>query len=354
MRGAFDHIGAWGLGGVSSRGGTIRAAGVRGFATEVRILGADPTAFVRAVGLAPEVLDHDDIPIAEARLVALLEKAAGDLACPDLGLRIAARHDLGMLGPLALVIANSGTAEQAFVAATRYLGFHSDALRLWRTDDPHGDPRVVAIRYDGHDPVVPPVQAMDAGLGFVHRALELMLGENYGLVSVELSYEPAAPLEVYRTFYGVPVATGAGAAFLRVRAGIFDQPILGARDSLRVQAETYLRTLLPDPADVVARVQRIIRETLVIGSVPLPTVARMLRIEPRTLQRRLADLGVSFTRIVDDVRRDEARRLLTLTDLSFLEVSSRLGFAEQATFSRASRRWWGVPPRGVRARSGTR
>jgi AraC-like DNA-binding protein len=58
----------------------------------------------------------------------------------------------------------------------------------------------------------------------------------------------------------------------------------------------------------------------------------------------LAGLGRSFTGVVDDFRREEAARLLRQPGLPLVEVASRLGHAEQTSFTRAFRRWTGSTP----------
>jgi len=73
-----------------------------------------------------------------------------------------------------------------------------------------------------------------------------------------------------------------------------------------------------------------------------------LTIHPRTVQRRLAAEGSSFATILDTVRREEARRYLTTTDMPMSQVSSLIGLSEQATFTRCCRRWWGTTPTAVR------
>jgi AraC-like DNA-binding protein len=65
---------------------------------------------------------------------------------------------------------------------------------------------------------------------------------------------------------------------------------------------------------------------------------------PRTLQRRLEQLGTSYQRLLDDVRRDTARRLLVDTDLDAGEVAFFLGFEELNSFTRAFHAWEGVTP----------
>jgi AraC-like DNA-binding protein len=71
-------------------------------------------------------------------------------------------------------------------------------------------------------------------------------------------------------------------------------------------------------------------------------VARCLATSPCTLQRRLAAEGVSYQRVLDDWRKDAARRHLAASALSIGEVAYLLGFFEPAPFHRAFKRWFGV------------
>lgn len=70
----------------------------------------------------------------------------------------------------------------------------------------------------------------------------------------------------------------------------------------------------------------------------------------RTPQRRLADFGRSFSDVVEELRREEAARLLATTGLHLEEVASRLGHSERTSFTRAFRRWTGAAPEAWKAR----
>ena len=84
-------------------------------------------------------------------------------------------------------------------------------------------------------------------------------------------------------------------------------------------------------------------------------VAAEIHVSPRTLQRRLGELGTSYQALLDDVRRETARRLLGATDLDAGEVAFLLGFEELNSFTRAFAGWEGVTPsrwrEGSRARA---
>lgn len=329
---------------------TIRSSGIGGFAPIVAGLGGDPAALAHAVGLDPAALDDDDTPIPDWRLAELLEIAAVEIGCPDLGLQMANRHGLDMLGPLAVVLVNSATGADALDAAARYLAVHASAIAVEAVPDPYGDPSILALRYSSHPGGPAPIQATDAGLGFLHRALTLLLGsEDYGLHSVELPYHPVAPVSRYEEFYRARVRVGRPEAMLRVSADITTRPIAGADEEVRRQAVAYLESLLPTGAEDWAGRSRVaIAEALALTPVTLASVARLLAVHERTLQRRLRDEGTSFAEILDDVRRQWAHRLLTQGTTPFHEISTRLGFAEQATLTRSCRRWWGTTPREVR------
>jgi AraC-like DNA-binding protein len=72
--------------------------------------------------------------------------------------------------------------------------------------------------------------------------------------------------------------------------------------------------------------------------------AEIARASVRTLHRRLAAEGLTYGRLVDQARFDAARDLLRQPCCSLVEVSLRLGYSDQAHFTRAFRRWTGVPP----------
>jgi AraC-like DNA-binding protein len=82
----------------------------------------------------------------------------------------------------------------------------------------------------------------------------------------------------------------------------------------------------------------------------LPTTATAVRIPERTLQRRLAEEGVSHSALVDDVRRSLAVKYLGSANVSVTEIAYMLHFADPTVFSRAFKRWTGESPAAYRKR----
>jgi AraC-like DNA-binding protein len=96
--------------------------------------------------------------------------------------------------------------------------------------------------------------------------------------------------------------------------------------------------------DIVARAAEVVRLLLADGAASLSSVAERLHMPARTLQRRLADQGLSFSQLIEDVRKRLARTYLQQPEIPLTEIALLLGYSESSAFSRAFRQWYGVSP----------
>jgi AraC-like DNA-binding protein len=333
----------------------VRAAGLRGLVPLVDRLGGDGAALLARFEVPADAPDTDDAVIRTPVAAQLLEVAAAERDCPDLGLRLAGQQNIAVLGPLAIAIENSPTLGDALDCATRFLFVHSPALTVALVPDPSGRPGVVGLRYGSAEDsggsgygMLPP-QSVDLGLGLLHRIVLLLGGGRYGLRSVHLPHAPLAPVARYTEFFGADVRFGQAAAVLRVPHRLAEQPVAGGNRLLRDVALEYMRSHFPAPEPSVAdQVRQLLVRSLGAARVDIAAIARPLRMHARTLQRRLAAEGASFDQILDDVRRQTAHRLITTTDVPFTQVTAMVSLTEQSALSRAVRRWYGVSPRELR------
>lgn len=327
----------------------VRAAGLRGLPGLIDEIGGSGTALLSRFGVDARALDTDDAVLDTRDAARILETAAAELGCPDLGLRLAARQDIAVLGPLAIAIQNSDTLGEALDCATRFLFVHSPALTVTAVADPSHRPGVAGLRYGSTEMDPLPPQVADSGLGLLHRIIVLLGGGRYGLRSVHLPHPPFAPVARYTEFFGADVRFGQRDAVLRVPQSLTGARVAGGNRVLRDVALDYMRHHFPAPAETAAdRVRRLITQSLGSAPVGIAAIARMLRMHPRTLQRRLAAEGTTYDAILDDVRRQAAFRLVSDTDLPFAQVTAMVGLTEQSALTRAVRRWYGLSPRELR------
>ncbi|MFC7265881.1 AraC family transcriptional regulator [Streptomyces lutosisoli] len=327
----------------------VRSAGLQKFRQVVEGLGGDANAYARKAGLPDGALDTDELLVEDTALAAVLEIAAADLGCPDLGLRVAEAQDFGMLGPLAVAIQHSASVADALECTSRYLFVHARDLSVSLVDDPDGARGVVGLRYSFGAGVRPLPQATDMTTLFVHRAVMFLVGGDYGLRSVDLPHQPVAARTRYEDAFGARVRFGRDSALLRVPSSLLSRPLDGVDETLRRLALAFLSRHSPEAGPVVAaKVRAVLDQSLGTGSTDLVDVARVLAVHPRTLQRQLAAEGESFASILEGVRRARARTYLTTTDMPLAQVSNLVGFAEQAVLTRCARRWWGRTPTALR------
>jgi AraC-like DNA-binding protein len=331
----------------------FRSASLRGFRTVVAEAGGDADVLVAGVGLAPDILDQDDLLVDGVRSAALLEIAAERLACPDLGLRMARQQSLSVLGALSIALASSPTLGATLPIVNRYLFVHSSFASFELGPDPAGVAGTSALYYRPARPTGP-VQPVDLSLGFIHRGISFLNGGDYALREVWLPYNAPGRPELYEEFYGAPVVLGSpvsDAAVLRIPNELPARPLAGRDEPMHQLAIAFLdRMSSRGESDLLLRTREVVRHTLGAGTADQAAVAHLLHLHPRTLQRRMESHGVTFREVVDDVRRERALHLLATTTLPLGYVAGMCGFAEQASFSRAARRWWGCSPTAMRRR----
>lgn len=130
---------------------------------------------------------------------------------------------------------------------------------------------------------------------------------------------------------------------------ILDLPItMSDPDALRLAREQCERELdrLGYQQSYVARV----RAVLGAHERELPSLeetASQLGASARTIKRKLAEEGSSYSNLVEEVQAARALSLLK-SELTVDEIANRLGYSDAANFTRAFRRWTGKTPSAFR------
>jgi AraC-like DNA-binding protein len=88
----------------------------------------------------------------------------------------------------------------------------------------------------------------------------------------------------------------------------------------------------------------LLRKKLLIGDCSMDSVAQLLGMHRRTLDRRLQRHGLHYGELLESVQTDLARQLLADTTMQVQQVAEALRFSNAANFATAFRRWTGVTP----------
>ena len=314
----------------------------------LRESGSDATAIERQLGLPPGSEHAEEVALTGQDFERLLEVAAQALDDPLLALHLPERlrwqsYNVGELAAYA-----SPTLGEAFERVVRYASLFYAPLSF--ACEVKGEDFVVVQRLRG---------AVDAGRYANEFALAstLFYARRYSGVLLQpraVSFAHAEPpeLERVRQHFGTPnVRYRRRENSLVFALADVDRPSLGGDPRLLATAEKLADTALaevPATDDFIGSVAAQLRTRLSHTTIDARTIARRLRLSPRTLQRRLEDAGTTFSALVDGVRRDAALEAICDHSLTLEQAAQRVGFSDAKAFGRAFKRWTGRSPGAYR------
>ena len=132
------------------------------YAPLARSLGLSPERLARLVGLDLSTLNDLDSRIPARAFAELLERSAEAAKVEDFGLRLAESRDVGILGPIGIVIYQEPDLRSALRSLVRYLPVHNESLAL-RLEEERG----IALLS---------LEVRSSGLDDVRQVTELSLG----------------------------------------------------------------------------------------------------------------------------------------------------------------------------------
>ncbi|AKT38617.1 AraC family transcriptional regulator [Chondromyces crocatus] len=315
--------------------------------------GIEPRVLCERVHLRPDELKSIErrIPLqAYADLLAYLARTFDD---PGLPVHVAQGMRLEELHVMGFVIATSKSGREALERLTRYAVLLSDNAS-WQLDDPSGP----------NEATIHATAASTFSLG-ERLAAELSLcsclhcfreSSTPSLTPTRVTFRHPAPRDVsaHERFFGTTIEFGAPTDSFSFDRALLAKTPRGADAALsaffvnhaeELRRRTRAATALPD------RVRDAIALEMNAGEPTTDTIARRLGTSERSLRRHLAAEGVSFRDLLDEVRRESAEQLLREGKIAIPDVAFLLGFSDVSTFTRAFKRWCGIPPGKYRERA---
>jgi AraC-like DNA-binding protein len=180
----------------------------------------------------------------------------------------------------------------------------------------------------------------------ISRLIGLLLGQDHRPTRILLNYESPGYEDKYQQAFRCPVEFEQTHCEYRFSGEELSQSLAEADANTAEICEESCRKLLNQmdiEEDIISRICHLLLSTP--GEFPkLDAVAQKLSLGARTLRRRLNELGTSYQRILDDVRRELAIEYLRTTNLTVQEIAELLGYSEVTNFRRAFMRWVELSP----------
>ena len=324
-----------------SRPRFVRSALLLAFAEAARSLGLDPYHMLRRAGLPVAALDHADYQIPVSRVQALLADSAKSANSEEFGLLVGRAFKLSLKGPLGLLMREQTDVRAALEVLQRYLRYQNDNVEI-RTEPVGGGLMVVP------ELISPRTRAsrhmIDLTIAMYVQIFRGLLGDGWMPARVALARPAPADAEPYRTLLGA-VEFGASFTGFLMTNGDLATSLGGSDPQMAREIARYIEASgAPHGARASETVSGLILRLLPDGECSIDRVAQHLGVDRRTVHRRLAAEGKSFTQLLEIARRDVATWQLSHGDQPLTEVTALVGFSSLSTFSRWFRTAYGMQP----------
>ncbi len=305
--------------------------------------GLMPETLLKSQGLPSHTLDNPNHRLSFVDFDQMLCTAANQLGDAHLGLHLGETARIGHLGISGLL---QTACSNGWEVMPRLMRFSSLTMTAFRDDFVVEEDRATLFwRCELPAPMTASHHQAELDFSLSLSLAAQLTGTAARPLRVKFRHAPPEDRSTINAFFGCPVLWGAEVDSLCFPTALLDRPINLGADAVSLQTlETLCAQQLQDiqaqsDPEWLRAARSAIVESLPEGQVLLAQVAPHTGHTARQLQKLLAERGLSFRQLVDDIRLELAERYLSNTELSLVEIAIRLGFSEQSAFQRAYRRW---------------
>jgi len=327
--------------------GTASVAALRQYVRYADAKGIAVDPLFEKAGLKPEILDSDEGRIGGEQLQAFIHLLAEHTGNPVLGLETGDYVQPGSYSVLGYITMSCATLGEAVTRIAPYEKLVGDmgTTRLKMK----GDCATLIWTCNFTDPVVWPQVVDNVFASWINYARWLADTTDATPLEVRLRRPSPGPEheKAYALRWQCPVQFNAeedSVTFAQtLLATRLRQPDPLLRKTLEAHALSQL-ALLDTDTDLTSKVKQSIQKQLAEGITRQDMVAEDLGMTSRTLQRKLSQEGVSYQKLLDEVRQQMAEDYLQNTDMSIPDIALRLGYSETTSFHRKFKAATGKTP----------
>jgi AraC-like DNA-binding protein len=290
-------------------------------------------------GITAEQLSDPSARLTYQQMLLLAENLMRLYPEETLGLDLGKAININQFGMLGYAILSCADLRSAVRLGLKYHTLVDPAFtfEMAENDD------TTAIRLTSHIPFESMYRMLcDVFVGIFVTLARFLSGRNdIQAREVHLNHPRPQYVEAYEALCQCPVLFDQPRTEIIFDTHILDIPVAMADSATAAMAESQCAEILArmGPKEgIVAKVRRILLRNP--GTFPpVDEVASQLATSTRTLSRSLQDVGTSYQRILDEVRKEMAIEYLRNSNLPIEELAALVGYSDPSNFRKAFRRW---------------
>jgi len=323
----------------------IRVAGLAPVVTFLRGIGAPVERLLSSANLPTFILDDPEALISLRQGVRFMEESARANGIDNLGLLAGRDTKIDALGVFGGLIRRSRTVHEALHTAIRTMPAFNSGVRYRLTHDGHR----VRVRPEFVDGIDAHRQADEYCSMLVLNVLRLAAGPRWRPDDVVLETRRTGGSDDPQVLPDARLVFQQGESAVTFPQSLLSRTLAPVYAMRRIEYTDIEAWKASGPAgDFLGSVRQVIAALSSPDHPRIGVTADAIGMSVRALQRRLAEDGVSYGRLVAQACFATAVHLLEHTDASVLDIALDLGYSDHAHFTRAFRRWTGVAPREFR------
>lgn len=309
--------------------------------------GVEPAAILSRAGLSEAEAWKPGGLIPTARLFDAVEIAAELTGMKDFGLHWGLAADFRTFGALGVVAAHHAQLSGAMKEVGHYLTQMATGYAYVLRRDAHNVTMQFSISVQGR---LPTRHYYEGTVVMIARFARMISNEEWSPTRICFEHDQIGSSRQYQDAFGCPIAFNQKFNGIVSARDEIDRPISIAHTPVHDMIQRVIEGAQDrDERPLPDKIALLVPQLLPGGMATADHVAALLDMSPRTLQRRLAELGTTFKDIVNRKREEIVSEQIRLGFANGENLAAALGFSEPSAASRFIRSYLGKSARELKS-----
>jgi AraC-like DNA-binding protein len=308
----------------------VRNATLFGYLEAAREVGIDGEALMAKAGLSNDYADYPDALISADAVINLLNLSSSLSKRSDFGALASIARGVPDYGPVSLLLREEETLGDALRTLSWRLPYHSDCTYL-ELDTRFGNPflsfQIISKLQNNQ-------VSEYCACGLV-QTIRWLVGADWHPDAVCFEHPRPAHTSAQSNLLRCELRYNQMVGGILLGRDALNLKVITSHAAIRRQAKALVEhSLAGSPARFEVQVARVMTLSLSDANCDADSIASKFGMNRRTLHRRLASQGLSYSTLLQQIRYETAKRLVESGTAPLTDIAEATGFSSQSAFSR--------------------